>query len=172
MENLKPMTTTDPGHDIAISRATEALDEEPDERQISHWIDTTLKSLELGAKEVSVRIVGSDEIMQLNADYRGKPKPTNVLSFPANLELDGIEMLGDIVICSEVVRQEAADYDLSFSDRYAHMLVHGLLHLLGYDHEADEARRLMESMERNILASLDMPDPYMAGEFLIEDKTL
>ena len=100
---------------------------------------------------------------RLNHDYRGKTGPTNVLSFPAGLPEDlGLPLLGDIVICTPIVRQEAADQGKPAQAHWAHMTVHGTLHLLGYDHIEDEDARIMESMETAILASLHFPCPYGA----------
>lgn len=163
MTNLNPVTT-DVVHDIAISRAVSPLDDEPADPDITSWLLTALDALKLPAKDLSVRIVDSDEMAALNGEYRSRPTPTNVLSFPSNLEFDGREFLGDIVICSSVVAEEAAKYGKAFHHRYAHMLVHGLLHLMGYDHEEETARENMEARERTLMAELDMPDPYEAVE--------
>lgn len=162
MENLSPVASGKPDHDISVSRAAEPLDEEPDESQISKWLLSALDMLQLESKEISVRIVGPDEIAQLNVDYRNRENPTNVLSFPSNIEVDGREMLGDIVICNEIVRDEAASFNLEFAHRYAHMLVHGMLHLLGYDHINESDRQTMEALEKKLLAGMGMPDPYVA----------
>jgi len=117
--------------------------------------------------EVSVRIVDADEIHTLNCEYRGKDKPTNVLSFPAGevagLPADMPVPLGDIVICASVVRDEAAEQDKTLADHWAHMLVHGTLHLLGYDHEMDTEAAEMEALEMRILTEQGLADPYGAS---------
>ena len=147
-------------HVIEISRSTDSLDEEPDERCMTEWLRAALNALQQSPSEVSVRIVDVDEMVALNREYRQNPAPTNVLSFPAGLTADGLTFLGDIVICSEVVRDESVTYTKDFSQRYAHMLVHGLLHLLGRDHQDDVERLQMEAEEQALLAAFDMPNPY------------
>lgn len=116
--------------------------------------------------EVSLVFTNDAEIKEINAEWRGKDKPTNVLSFPAfPLEPGGMPgpMLGDIVVARETVEREAVDLDKSFSDHLTHLLVHGFLHLFGYDHmEKDEAEE-MEALETRILAVLGLSDPY-AGQ--------
>jgi len=118
------------------------------------------------APEVSLVFTDDASIQEINAEWRGKDKPTNVLSFPAfPLEPRGMPgpMLGDIVIARETVEREAVDLDKSFEDHLTHLLVHGFLHLFGYDHmETGEAER-MEALETRILAVLGLSDPY-AGQ--------
>lgn len=119
--------------------------------------------------EVSVRIVVADEIQALNSEYRGKDKPTNVLSFPAGdvtgLPDDVPRPLGDIVICASVVRDEAREQGKVVADHWAHMLVHGSLHLLGFDHETESEAAEMEALESRILSDQGVADPYgAAGE--------
>ncbi|WP_105438618.1 rRNA maturation RNase YbeY [Neorhizobium sp. T25_13] len=118
------------------------------------------------APELSLVFTDDAAIKEINAEWRGKDKPTNVLSFPAfPLEpgkMPGL-MLGDIVIARETVEREAVDLDKSFEDHLTHLLVHGFLHLFGYDHmQSDEAER-MEALETRILATLGLSDPY-AGQ--------
>ena len=120
-----------------------------------------------GDTEVSVRIVDAAEIHALNSDYRGKDKPTNVLSFPAGdvagLPADMPVLLGDVVICASVVREEAAAQGKAITDHWAHMLVHGTLHLLGYDHETETEAVEMEALETRILSEHGVADPYGAS---------
>lgn len=116
--------------------------------------------------EVSVRIVDADESRVLNREYRGQDKPTNVLSFPAG-RIAGLPdnvpvQLGDIVICASVVSNEASEQDKTVADHWAHMIVHGTLHLLGYDHESDAEAAEMEALEKRILATNGLTDPYLA----------
>jgi probable rRNA maturation factor len=106
--------------------------------------------------ELTVRIVGSAESRALNRRYRGKDKPTNVLSFP----YDARGALGDLVICAPVVNREAREQGKPAAAHWAHMVVHGILHLLGHDHIRDREAKVMESRERAILARLSYPDPY------------
>ena len=105
--------------------------------------------------ELTIRIVDEDESRVLNRDYRGKDKPTNVLSF----EGEG-QVLGDLVICAPVVAREAVEQDKTARAHWAHMVVHGCLHLRGYDHEHDDDARRMEARETTILRKLGFSNPY------------
>lgn len=122
------------------------------------------------APELSLVFTNDDSIQEINAEWRGKDKPTNVLSFPAfPLEPGGMPgpMLGDIVVARETVEREAVDLDKTFDDHLTHLLVHGFLHLFGYDHlEKDEAEE-MEALETRILAGLGLSDPYAGQDPLI-----
>ena len=161
MVSLKTTTTIDSlVHEVGVSRSAERLSEEPDEAQVVSWLEFVLDRLDRQSSEVSVRIVGEDEIAALNGQYRGQGNATNVLSFPAGISVEEVEFLGDIVICSKVVKLESDQYGLGFSDRYAHMLIHGLLHLLGYDHIEEVARARMEELETDLLLRLGMGNPY------------
>lgn len=122
--------------------------------------------------EVSIRLTDDAEVKTLNAQYRGKDKPTNVLSFPmvqpdlleglSNSD-DGEVLLGDIVLADGVVAREAAERGIGITDHATHLIVHGLLHLVGYDHAHDAEAEAMEEMERRALGSLGIANPY-AGE--------
>lgn len=113
--------------------------------------------------ELCIRIVDKAESAELNQAYRDKPGATNVLSFPCDAELpDGDAPLGDLVICASVVMTEAAAQDKCLNDHWQHLVVHGVLHLLGYDHIGDDEAEIMEAEERAILARLGVPDPYAA----------
>lgn len=107
--------------------------------------------------EVTLRIVGAAESRALNKRYRGKDKPTNVLSFPS----EGPGILGDVVICAPVVNREAREQGKAPAAHWAHMVVHGVLHLRGFDHIRAGQARVMENRERAILARLSFPDPYL-----------
>ena len=105
--------------------------------------------------------MGSEEIADLNSRYRNKAAATNVLSFPADVvAAPGRQLLGDIAICTDVIRQEAGEQDKTLAAHTAHMLVHGVLHLCGYDHVIESEAEEMEQAERDILASLGYADPY------------
>ncbi|MGD8743529.1 MAG: rRNA maturation RNase YbeY [Granulosicoccaceae bacterium] len=141
----------------------------PVREQFEQWLRAALAG-RIDTAELSVRIVGVEEMTALNRDYRGKDKPTNVLTFPFELpaglgEVDDAEMphdlLGDIVICAEVVENEAREQGKAAEAHWAHMVVHGVLHLLGYDHiDPDEASQ-MEGIEIEILAQLGVANPYV-----------
>ncbi|MBF4243964.1 rRNA maturation RNase YbeY [Vibrio anguillarum] len=130
--------------------------------EFSHWLTHAVTPFQEQA-EVTVRIVDSEESQQLNRDYRGKDKPTNVLSFPFEMP-PGIELdlLGDLVICRQVVEQEADEQQKPLMAHWAHMVVHGSLHLLGYDHIDDDEAEEMESLETEILQKMGFEDPYIA----------
>ena len=133
----------------------------PEEEDIRGWIAAALASHEREDTEISVRLVNEAEMTRLNETYRGKQGATNVLSFPCDLpeEID-LPLLGDIVICAPVVIAEAAGQGKTASAHWAHMTVHGTLHLLGYDHIEDEDAVVMETLESAILQGLDYPCPY------------
>jgi probable rRNA maturation factor len=113
---------------------------------------------------LSVRVVTPGESQKLNTAYRAKPKPTNVLSFPAELPPGALRgearPLGDLVICARVVAREAREQGKTLAAHWAHMVVHGTLHLLGHDHEEDEQAERMERRERRVLKALGFADPY------------
>lgn len=109
--------------------------------------------------ELGIRVVGASESRALNERWRGKPGPTNVLSFPAAPPLRD-RVIGDIVVCAPVVAREAREQGKSLSAHWAHMIIHGALHLLGFDHVHQADARRMESRERALLARLGIEDPY------------
>jgi len=110
---------------------------------------------------MTLRIVGSLEMQQSNHQWRGKDKPTNVLSFPADFPPQaGLSYLGDLLICAEVLEQESTEQGKALFDHWAHIVVHGVLHLQGFDHEDDQQAQKMEQREREILATLGVTDPY------------
>lgn len=111
--------------------------------------------------EISLLIVDEAEGAELNQQWRNKSGPTNVLSFPSDLPAElGLPLLGDLVICAPVVAKEALEQKKSLSSHWAHMVVHGTLHLLGFDHIDDDQAEEMESLETDILARIGYPDPY------------
>jgi probable rRNA maturation factor len=114
--------------------------------------------------EVSVVLTDDATIAKLNRDWRGIDKPTNVLSFPGSKTAGAAMMLGDIVIAYETLAQECADENRVFLHHLAHLTVHGFLHLIGYDHQNDADADAMEALESKIMASLKMPDPYVARD--------
>lgn len=115
-----------------------------------------------------IRVVDEDESFRLNSQYRGKDRPTNVLSFPFEVP-EGVEVnhLGDLVICAGVVNREAAEQGKPEDHHWAHMIVHGVLHLRGYDHQTDAQADEMESLEKQILEGLGIPDPYQTKDMAV-----
>ncbi len=136
----------------------------PGVAKLRHWARAALAGRRRDA-ELSIRIVDAAESQALNRRYRGKDRPTNVLAFPAELPADlGLPLLGDLVICREVVEAEAAEQAKPPDAHWAHMVIHGTLHLVGYDHETDEQAAAMESVEAELLAELGWPNPYLDRE--------
>lgn len=133
----------------------------PEEATLNIWADTVLNALDTGEKEITIRFVDEDESQELNHQYRGKDKPTNVLSFPFECPPGvPLNLLGDLVICAPVIEKEADEQNKAVNDHYAHMVVHGILHLLGYDHIEDDEAEEMEALEIKLLAQLSIDDPY------------
>lgn len=132
----------------------------PSDADFERWIGAALAGRRDSA-ELTVRIVDEDEGARLNHRYRHKDYPTNVLSFPAQLP-KGVEsaLLGDLVICAPLVMREAAEQGKPVEAHWAHLTIHGSLHLLGYDHETTFQAAEMESLETILLAALGYPDPY------------
>lgn len=133
----------------------------PSPSELELWANAVLDHEGLDNQEVTIRFTDEAESQSLNHEYRGKDRPTNVLSFPFEAP-PGIEinLLGDLVICAPVISSEAEEQQKKVSDHYAHMTVHGLLHLMGYDHIDDVEAEIMESKEIEILAQLGIDDPY------------
>lgn len=132
----------------------------PAARSLRGWLEHGLSQLQIEGG-LCVRLVDADEGRQLNADYRGKHYATNVLSFPADLDIDGERWLGDLVLCAPVIAREAAEQGKRLSDHYAHLLIHGLLHLLGHDHQDEAEAHKMEALEVRLLSGLGIGDPYL-----------
>ncbi|MDO5054969.1 MAG: rRNA maturation RNase YbeY [Pasteurella oralis] len=147
---------------IDLQIATENPENLPSAAQIQTWANHALQP-ELSDLEMTVRIVDEAESHQLNLTYRGKDKPTNVLSFPFECP-DEVELslLGDLVICRQVVENEAQQQGKALMAHWAHMIVHGSLHLLGYDHIDDAEAEEMESLETEIMQALGFDDPYLS----------
>jgi probable rRNA maturation factor len=141
---------------LDLARGTRAW--APARSRMSHWAAAALGRRGAG-REIAVRVVAPGESQKLNKQWRGKDKPTNVLSFPAPPELP---TLGDLVICAKVVKDEAKRDGKPLEAHWAHMVVHGALHLAGYDHERGERDRLkMERREISVLKSFGFGNPYL-----------
>ncbi|NUF27504.1 rRNA maturation RNase YbeY [Gilliamella sp. ESL0254] len=145
---------------LDLQIATEDNQNLPAEAQILQWLEVILPQFVDNA-ELTIRIVDEQESQQLNNTYRHKDKPTNVLSFPfeSPIEID-VPLLGDLIICKQVVEAEAKQQHKSLTSHWAHMIVHGCLHLLGYDHILDEEAEEMENIEVDIMQQLGFEDPY------------
>ncbi len=145
--------------ELEIQHCSEAPDI-PSEAHFRHWAKVLLEGRRERA-ELVLRLVDEEESRQLNLRYRGKDAPTNVLSFPFEAPPQvSTDLLGDLVICAPVVAREAQQQKKVLEHHWAHMLVHGGLHLLGHDHQNDREAEQMEALEVQILARLGLPDPY------------
>ena len=134
----------------------------PEEDDIRRWVTAAAGQSVQSDTEITVRLVDTEEMTNLNQTYRGKTGPTNVLSFAADLPAElALPLLGDIVICAPVVRAEAGEQVKTLAAHWAHMTIHGTLHLLGYDHITEEQAATMEALESAILKRLDYPCPYL-----------
>ena len=144
--------------EVDVQIATEQ-DDLPQAGQIESWVRLALGDRETA--ELTVRLVGLEESAALNERFRSRTGPTNVLSFPAELPA-GVDLpfLGDVVICAPLVQEEAACRNKDPRAHWAHLVVHGVLHLQGYDHGSDREAERMESLEVRLLAELGYPDPY------------
>ena len=133
----------------------------PDAQQIRSWVAAVFTTLKRSPLALTVRVVGEEEMTKLNRRHRGRNQPTNVLSFPIE-PLPGIctDLLGDIVVCGPVVDREALIQHKLPMSHWAHMVVHGMLHLFGYDHESDQEATAMETLEKSVLKGLGYSDPY------------
>ncbi len=134
----------------------------PLRKQFKHWATAAMSTIAPERKRVqlSIRIVNLGESAELNSYYRHKQGPTNILSFPVPAELHKAPLLGDLAICAEIVAREAGEQRKTLDAHWAHLTVHGVLHLNGYDHEEEDAATAMESLESKILAELGYNDPY------------
>lgn len=131
----------------------------PSDAQFKLWVRTALRGLE--AAELTIRIVDREESREFNRRYRGKDAPTNVLSFPADLPAEvEVNLLGDILICAPLVAEEAREQGKAEQAHWAHLTIHGVLHLLGHDHQEVVDAELMEGIEIALLESLGIANPY------------
>lgn len=134
------------------------------DEQLIQWAELPLVS-ELQSAEVTLRLVEIDEMQGLNHSYRQQNKPTNVLAFPAslpeNIELD-FPLLGDVIICPQVLHEESQSLDKPLQEHWAHIIIHGILHLLGYDHIKESDAEKMQAIEIKLLAELGFTNPYQS----------
>lgn len=137
----------------------ESLTDLPDQQDFEAWVDAALMQ-NFDNLEQTIRVVGKAESGALNLQYRGNDAPTNVLSFTADNDYLDYECLGDLVICAPIVEQEAYQQNKSLRAHWAHMVVHGMLHLQGYDHQNTTEADKMEAQEAKILSTLGYSNPY------------
>ncbi|MBL4583966.1 MAG: rRNA maturation RNase YbeY [Pseudomonadales bacterium] len=147
-------------YQIHVENACKQAFSIPTQQQFQQWVELALHPFR-GHGAVNLRIVESDEMIQLNGNYRGKHKPTNVLAFAYHPEEQDHEaLLGDIAICAPVVLSEAQQQGKPAEHHWAHLVVHGTLHLLGFDHIKEEDAAQMEQQEIELLAQISIPNPY------------
>jgi probable rRNA maturation factor len=145
--------------ELDVQYADERLEKDISAAMVERWVQAAL----LGPAELAVRFVGADEGQALNRDYRHKDYPTNVLTFAYN---EGAELAddeptqADIILCTDVLLREAEEQGKTVEEHAAHLVVHGVLHAQGFDHENDEEADEMEQLERDIMEMLEYPDPY------------
>lgn len=153
-----PVTAGPARIELLVQRAT-SWRPLPEDGQFERWVRAALRDHE--AAELTIRIVDREESRRLNLRYRGRDAPTNVLSFPADLPAEvGINLLGDIVICAPLVGEEAREQGKDGQAHWAHLTIHGVLHLLDYDHQQATDAEVMESLEIALLESLGIANPY------------
>lgn len=151
---------------LDVQLAVEKDNDLPSAEQLNQWATAALlKRTDHEEPELTIRIVDEAESQELNSEYRGKDKPTNVLSFPFEAPAHvPIPLLGDLIVCKQVVEREAVEQDKTLTAHWAHMIVHGCLHLLGFDHIEDEEAEEMEGIERIVMKDLGFDDPYKNDE--------
>ncbi|WP_371195889.1 rRNA maturation RNase YbeY [Glaciecola sp. SC05] len=158
MNNLR----VDLHFDVADDLTDTLLDTIPSQEQVEDWLKVTLDQIKYSKPiELSIRSVSIEESNQLNLTYRNKDSATNVLSFPADIpEFVESNHIGDIAICAQVLCDEAKAQNKAIENHWAHLCVHGLLHLLGYDHITEQDAAEMEAIEIATLSALSIDDPY------------
>ena len=151
-----------PGVELAVQVLCDSATV-PGEKQLRAWVSAALQRRR-GVHEITIRIVGEPESQAMNKKYRGQDRPTNVLSFPIDLPA-GVDhpLLGDLLICAPLLEREAAAQGKESQAHWAHLVIHGVLHLLGHDHQQAGEAAEMEALETAILASIGYPDPYEHG---------
>ncbi len=133
----------------------------PETPTIVSWVNSALQATPHHLTEITVRVVSKSEMLNLNSRFRGEKTPTNVLSFPSEKIPDiEIGISGDIAVCAEVVRSEAVEQNKTLDAHWAHMMIHAVLHLCGYDHINEREAAIMETLEAQVLDKLGFADPY------------
>ncbi len=156
--NMSP-SPVESGPCVDLQIAVDGVDL-PTADDFRRWVAAALPADQLNS-ELTIRVVDEAESQMLNGQYRQQPKPTNVLSFEADLpiELD-VPLLGDLVICAAVIEREAREQNKTLQAHWAHIVIHGTLHLQGYDHILDDEAAEMEALETRIMSGLQFPAPY------------
>lgn len=153
--------------DLQIVTDAQAL---PSRQDFLDWSEAALADTK-GPRGLVVRVVDERESRELNKCYRGRNQPTNVLSFPFEAPaVAASNHLGDLVICAPVVAREAQEQHKPVAHHWAHMVIHGVLHLRGYDHEDDTSATQMESLEKQILEQLGIDDPYLESNMMVQEQ--
>lgn len=166
----QPPLKNKPNHLISVQYALESTRGIPSAVSLRQWVNTTLTETTEGTCELTVRITTEQEITELNERFRNKTGSTNVLSFPAPkipehmLPAEQEKPIGDVIICAAVAKKESQLQQKTLRVHMAHLVVHGVLHLQGYDHQLAADAEIMEDLERKILQQLDVPDPYLVIE--------
>jgi len=163
------MTMDEPLFELEVQRASEQVSL-PDMVDFERWVKVALEGVDRPV-ELVIRIVDAAEGLELNRRYRGKDRPTNVLSFTFEAP-PGVDSnhLGDLVICAPVVVREAQEQGKPVGDHWAHLVIHGVLHLRGYDHQTEHEAQLMESQEKTMLQTLGIEDPYRQSDALAQQQ--
>lgn len=148
---------------INIQHATPII--APTDEEIYFWAEHAIKNLQLNQVEITIRLVDTKEMSELNSQYRKKTGPTNVLSFPSEIPKEIIEqmeyvLLGDIIICPAVLDKEAHEQEKTIKAHWAHIVIHGILHLLGYDHIKEDEEKIMQALEIELLKKINFDNPY------------
>ncbi len=144
--------------EVEVQRET-SISSLPSDQQFEQWATAVLRGH--GEAELVIRLVDEEESRRLNEQFANRNKATNVLSFPAGLPPSiGLPLLGDIVICAPLVEREAEDQNKTILAHWAHLTIHGILHLLGHDHQSDQEAANMEALETSLVQSFGFPDPY------------
>ena len=144
--------------EVEVQRET-SISSLPSDQQFEQWATAVLRGH--GEAELVIRLVDQEESRRLNEQFANRNKPTNVLSFPAGLPPSiGLPLLGDIVICAPLVEREAEDQNKTILAHWAHLTIHGILHLLGHDHQSGDEAADMEALETGLVQSFGFPDPY------------
>jgi probable rRNA maturation factor len=149
----------------ALDQEVAESDKPPSASQLSQWAKIAHQAVSENSSELTLRLVDEAEMLELNQGFRGKDGVTNVLSFPVDNEFelvfdDGVSLLGDIVICHQVIVREASEQQKTVLNHYAHMVTHGVLHLHGFDHLDDQTAGEMEALEAKILSFSGISNPY------------